>query len=192
MGLRSVLRHDPNVIMVGEIRDAETAELAVRASLTGHLVLSTLHTNDAPGAITRLIDIGVEPYLVASSLEMAVAQRLVRLICLECQQPTDPSKEERLQLGATATVDLAGVQFYEGEGCDQCRGTGYRGRTGIHEIMLATDTLRDAIVDRLPTSRLRRMVVDEGMAPLRQDGLDKAKRGLTTLGEILRVSQEEP
>jgi type II secretion system protein E len=187
-GLRHIVRQDPDVIMVGEIRDLETAEIAIQAALTGHLVFSTLHTNDAPGAVTRLQDMGCEPYLVSSVLNGVLAQRLVRRICQDCRAPDHPDPAELLGLGVS---DPHGVELFRGKGCDQCRGTGYRGRTGIYELFRITDEARSLIVRKSPTGEIRHHAVDHGMATLREDGWAKACAGLTTVEEILRVSQED-
>jgi general secretion pathway protein E len=183
--LRSMLRQDPDVIMVGEIRDRETAEIAVQAALTGHLVLSTLHTNDAPSAVTRLLDMGVEDYLVAATVEGIVAQRLVRRVCPHCSEPRPAAADMAARLGVAA-----GTLFREGRGCDACDGTGYRGRTGIYEILNLTDRLRSMIVARAPLEDLRAAARAEGMRSLRAAGLARALAGETTLEEVLRVTAE--
>ncbi|MCX5655806.1 MAG: GspE/PulE family protein [Planctomycetota bacterium] len=187
-GLRSILRHDPDVILIGEIRDRETAEIAVQASLTGHLVFSTLHTNDAPGALTRLIDMGIEPYLVASSLEAVLAQRLVRLICTHCKETLPPEDAESLksQFGNEAPPVL-----FWGRGCRECQGTGYHGRTGIFETMLVTSEVRKLIVERVSAGEIRRVAALEGMKSLRGDGWRLVRSGRTTLEEVLRVTKDE-
>jgi general secretion pathway protein E/type IV pilus assembly protein PilB len=187
MGLRSILRHDPDVILIGEIRDGETAEIAVQASLTGHLVFSTLHTNDAPGALTRLVDMGIEPYLVASSLEMVIAQRLVRLICLNCrQEQAIPQSEVMRELG-----DQLPDKLYHGAGCHQCQGTGYHGRRGIFELMPVSDNIRSMILDRASGRDIRHEAALCGMRSLREDGLRMVREGLTTLEEVLRATKDE-
>jgi general secretion pathway protein E/type IV pilus assembly protein PilB len=187
-GLRSILRHDPDVILIGEIRDRETAEIAVQASLTGHLVFSTLHTNDAPGALTRLIDMGIEPYLVASSLEAVLAQRLVRLICTKCKESLPPEDAEslRAQFG-----DQAPPALFWGRGCRECQGTGYRGRTGIFETMLVSTAVRGLIVERVSAGDIRRVATQEGMRSLREDGWRLVRTGRTTVEEVLRVTKDE-
>lgn len=184
--LRSIMRHDPDVIMVGEIRDQETAQLAVRAALTGHLVLSTIHTNDAPGVVTRLINMNVEPFLVASSLGGVMAERLVRCICAECKEPlTIPDGlGQRL---AAAGVTLPQKAWY-GKGCKHCHETGYRGRTAVFEMMAITPELADLIVTNVPTSVLREQARKEGMTSILEDGLEKVGRGITSLEEVLRIS----
>ncbi len=187
-GLRHIVRQDPDVIMVGEIRDLETAEIAIQAALTGHLVFSTLHTNDAPGAVTRLQDMGCEPYLVASVLSGVLAQRLVRRICPACRAPDHPDPADLLGIGVT---DGTGVDLYRGKGCDECLGTGYRGRTGIYELFRLTDDARSLILGKAPTAEIRRHAIDRGMTTLREDGWTKACAGITTVEEILRVTQED-
>ncbi len=187
-GLRHIVRQDPDVIMVGEIRDLETAEIAIQAALTGHQVFSTLHTNDAPGAVTRLEDMGCEPYLVSSVLNGVLAQRLVRRICPACRAPDHPDPADLLAIGVT---DATGVELFHGKGCDECRGTGYRGRTGIYELFRVTEEARSLILKKAPTGEIRRFAVEHGMATLRADGWAKACAGVTTVAEILRVTQEE-
>jgi type II secretory ATPase GspE/PulE/Tfp pilus assembly ATPase PilB-like protein len=187
-GLRHIVRQDPDVIMVGEIRDLETAEISIQAALTGHLVFSTLHTNDAPGAITRLQDMGCEPYLVGSVLTGVLAQRLVRRICRSCAAPDHPDPAKLLALGIT---DATGVDLMRGKGCDDCRGTGYRGRLGIYELFRLTEDARSLILRKAPTGELRHHAVERGLVPLRDDGWAKARPRLTTVDEILRVTQED-
>lgn len=186
-GLRSILRQDPNIVMVGEIRDGETADIAIRAALTGHLVFSTLHTNDAPGAITRMIDMGTEPFLVASSVLGVIAQRLVRLICPECKQKYSPAPDspERLFLNAEPETDIT---LYRGVGCPRCSHTGYKGRMSIHEVMPVTSSIRDAINQRVSSDILCGIAVEEGMKTMREDGIQKALDGLTTIEEVMRVA----
>jgi general secretion pathway protein E len=187
-GLRHIVRQDPDVIMVGEIRDLETAEIAIQAALTGHLVFSTLHTNDAPSAVTRLQDMGCEPYLVSSVLSGVLAQRLVRRICQACRAPDHPDPASLLGLGVT---DATGVELFQGKGCDDCRGTGYRGRTGIYELLRITEEIRSLVVQKAPANEIRRHAVADGMVTLREDAWVKACAGLTTVEEILRVTQED-
>jgi general secretion pathway protein E len=189
--LRHVLRQDPDVIMVGEIRDRETADIAIRASLTGHLVLSTLHTNDAPGAITRLIDMGIEPFLVTSSVELVIAQRLVRRLCPHCSRPT-PVNPAKLQdtlaiLGLEPVEAATATELREPVGCDRCRGTGYRGRIGLFEILKPNDELHDLIVKRESSRVLDKCARQHGMRTLQQSGWAKVRAGQTTLDEVLRV-----
>jgi len=189
-GLRSILRQDPNVIMVGEVRDLETAEIAIQASLTGHLVFSTLHTNDAAGAVTRLIDMGVEPFLVASSVNAILAQRLIRTICPSCREQYEPLAEELDEIGVLQQ-DLPEGRLWRGAGCAQCLDTGYLGRTGIYELLLVNDAIK-AIILRSPDSgSIKKAALDEGMRTLRQDGARKILQGITTIEEVLRVTQEE-
>ncbi len=189
VGLRHILRQDPDVIMVGEIRDYETAEIAIRASLTGHLVLSTLHTNDAPGAITRLLDMGVEPFLVASSLNLVIAQRLVRKLCPQCAVPREiPSllSEDDVHF---LHGKVESFQFKKGVGCENCGRFGYLGRTAIHEFMVITESLRPLILNRSSSSVIRKESMAEGMLTLRQDGLMKAAQGMTSVEEVIRVTE---
>jgi general secretion pathway protein E len=186
--LRSVLRQDPNVILVGEIRDLETAEIAIQASLTGHLVFSTLHTNDAPGAITRLVDMGVEAYLVASSLAAVLAQRLVRKLCNECRSPYEPTAEELAEIGVRARGPL---QLYRSVGCSKCHDTGYRGRVGIFELMLVSDELRALVTQNVDAKLIKRKAIEGGMRTLRADGARNVIAGVTTIEEVLRATEEE-
>jgi general secretion pathway protein E len=190
-GLRSILRQDPDIIMVGEIRDRETAEIAIQASLTGHLVFSTLHTNDAPSAVTRLIDMGVEPFLISSSVLAMMAQRLVRLICPNCCEPFAPTAEALGELGLTP-ADLAqhSGQFFHGRGCEACRYTGYRGRTAIYELLVLDDAVRDLIMQRANANMIKTTAVQRGMHTLLQNGARKVLEGRTTAEEVLRVTQE--
>jgi general secretion pathway protein E len=187
-GLRHIVRQDPDVIMVGEIRDLETAEIAIQSALTGHLVFSTLHTNDAPGAITRLQDMGCEPYLFSSVLNGVLAQRLVRRICEVCRVP---KAAERAELTALGIAGTGAEELFQGKGCDECRGTGYRGRTGIYELLRITEDVRSLIVRKAPAGEIRRCAVAHGMLTLREDGWAKACAGVTTVAEILRVTQED-
>ncbi len=182
-GLRSVLRQDPDIIMVGEIRDSETADIAVHAALTGHLVLSTLHTNDAPSAITRLSDMGIEPFLIASSLEGVIAQRLVRRICTECRVSYTPSSEELRELG----IESYDGPFYRGEGCDRCLGTGYRGRVGIFEVLELDDELKSLVTRTQDANDIRRSAERKGFRTMLEDGIEKVKRGVTTSSELISV-----
>jgi type II secretory ATPase GspE/PulE/Tfp pilus assembly ATPase PilB-like protein len=188
-GLRHIVRQDPDVIMVGEIRDLETADISIHAALTGHLVFSTLHTNDAPGAITRLLDMGVEPYLVASVLEGVLAQRLVRLVCAGCRKTYEPEASELRALGIDRVPESA--QLSRGAGCEDCRGTGYRGRTGIYEFMGMTEDLRSLALRKTPGHEIRQRAVAAGMTTLRQDGWHKCCLGVTTVEEVLRVTHED-
>ncbi len=183
--LRSILRQDPDKILVGEIRDLETAQIAVEASLTGHLVLSTLHTNDAPGTVTRLVEIGIEAFLLSATIEAIVAQRLVRVICTKCKEEYGPGEEVLLELNLT-TTDVQGKTFYYGKGCDNCNKTGYRGRTAIYEIMRINSKLREAIIARKSTDILRGEAQASGMRTLRDAGMLKIFDGLTTIEEVVK------
>jgi type II secretion system protein E len=187
-GLRHIVRQDPDVIMVGEIRDLETAEIAIQAALTGHLVFSTLHTNDAPGAVARLQDMGVQPYLIASVLNGVLAQRLVRRVCAKCRVRYYPDPADLLALGAPGVGD---VELVRGKGCEVCRKTGYRGRTGIYELFPIDEEVRSLILRQTPTGQIRRHAMEHGMTGLREDGWAKARAELTTVEEVLRVTQEE-
>jgi type II secretory ATPase GspE/PulE/Tfp pilus assembly ATPase PilB-like protein len=187
-GLRTLMRQNPDVILVGEIRDYETAETAIRASLTGHLVFSTLHTNDAPGAINRLMDLGVNPYLIGSSVQAVMAQRLVRTICEHCREEYDPDEEYLRQVGFPLE-DAAGTTFYKGVGCKECNRTGYSGRTAIFELMVTGESVTDAILREESTDELRNRAVSDGMRTLREDGFIKVRTGETTLMEVARVTQ---
>ena len=190
VGLRHILRQDPNVIMVGEIRDLETAEIGIRAALTGHLVFSTLHTNDAPSAFTRLIDMGIEPFLVASSLEAVMAQRLVRTICPHCKIPQKLDRSYLVKCGFPE-ADLDSAVFWKGEGCEECRQLGYQGRTGIHELLLVNDAIRPLVMNRAAASTIAMAARAQGMRTLRDDGWRKVRAGVTTVEEVLRVTQNE-
>jgi type IV pilus assembly protein PilB len=183
--LRSFLRQDPNIILVGEIRDFETAEIAVKAALTGHLVLSTLHTNDAPSTINRLMNMGIEPFLVASSLNLVCAQRLVRRVCANCKVADDVPPKALEQIGFSAE-DARTVKAYKGTGCDRCNKTGYKGRVGLYEVMEITDELRELILVGASALELRRKAVEEGMITLRGSGLRKISAGMTSIEEVLR------
>jgi len=183
--LRAFLRQDPNIIMVGEIRDLETGSIAIKASLTGHLVLSTLHTNDAPSTITRLVDMGIEPFNVASAVNLIVAQRLVRRICSECKAVHRYAPEELLALGISEK-EAAGITFYKGEGCDMCSGTGYKGRQGLYEVMTFSPELRRMILRSASTAELQDQAVKDGMLTLRMDGMQKIRKGVTTLEEVVK------
>ena len=185
--LRHILRQDPDKILVGEIRDRETADMAIQASLTGHLVLSTLHTNDAPGTVTRLIDMGVEPFLITSTLETVIAQRLVRTICNNCKEEYEPTDEEIDSLKLTSG-EMEGKSFYRGKGCDMCKNIGYLGRTGIFELLILDEELRSLILEKAITQELKTSAVKSGMVTLRQDGLEKIFSGITTIEEVARES----
>ncbi|MCX6938987.1 MAG: ATPase, T2SS/T4P/T4SS family [Verrucomicrobia bacterium] len=185
--LRSMLRQAPNIIMVGEIRDLETAEISINASLTGHMVFSTLHTNDAPGAVTRLIDIGVKPFLVSTSLRAVMAQRLTRKICKKCKQPYTPDPRELRSLNITAQ-QAVNASFAKGAGCENCNGSGYRGRAGIFEIFVSNDELQRMIYENVGTSRLRDKARSLGMRTMREDGLRKVLSGMTTIEEVVSIT----
>ncbi|MBM4154036.1 MAG: type II/IV secretion system protein [Lentisphaerae bacterium] len=190
VGLRHILRQDPDVIMVGEIRDKETAEIAIRAALTGHLVFSTLHTNDAPGAVTRLIDMGIEPFLVASSVEGLVAQRLVRRLCPACKRPAKVDDAFLEEIGFPRAHLGEGI-IYDPVGCDECRGSGFRGRTGIYEILVIDDAIRPLVTARASANEIKAEAVRRGMRTLRDDGWTKVLTGVTTIEEVLRASEED-
>ncbi|MGE3402719.1 MAG: type IV-A pilus assembly ATPase PilB [Vicinamibacterales bacterium] len=183
--LRSFLRQDPNIILVGEVRDFETAEIAVKAALTGHLVLSTLHTNDAPSTVNRLMNMGIEPFLVASSLNLVCAQRLVRRVCKSCAEP-NPTPAPALVQAGFAAEDAHSIVPMHGRGCDKCNNTGYKGRVGLYEVMEVTEELRELILVGASSLELRRKAIDEGMLTLRQSGLRKVKEGVTTIEEVVR------
>jgi general secretion pathway protein E len=185
--LRHVLRQDPDVIMVGEVRDEETARMAIQSSLTGHLVFSTLHTNDSAGAISRLLDLGVEPYLVSSSLIAVLAQRLVRKICPDCRQKYEPAEHELKELG----IGNNGGQFYLGAGCNKCFDTGYKGRTGIYELMMIDEEIREMIHQRQTAGLIKQKAIEKGLQSLRMDGARKVVAGVTTIAEVLRVTQAD-
>jgi type IV pilus assembly protein PilB len=181
------LRQDPDIIMVGEMRDLETAQISIQASLTGHLVLSTLHTNDAPGAVTRLIDMGVEPFLISSTLLAVLGQRLVRTICRNCRTPFDPT-EDQLGLLNLSRSDLGDKEFHYGRGCSICNDTGYKGRKGIFELLIMNEAIRVLINERAPTVVLRQKAIELGMVPLRDDGLRVIFEGDTTIEEIVKYT----
>jgi type IV pilus assembly protein PilB len=184
-GLRSMLRADPDVIMVGEIRDSETARIAVESALTGHLVLSTLHTNDAPSAISRLTEMGVEPFLSASAIAVVVAQRLVRTLCNHCKQRTMLTAQSLETAGFHVAFD---VEAYEPKGCGRCGGSGYKGRIGIYEVMELSDEIRELTVERASADEIKKIAVRQGMRPLRLDGFEKVKHGVTSISEVARVT----
>ena len=187
--LRAILRQDPDIIMVGEIRDEETAQIAIQASLTGHLVFSTLHTNDAPGAITRLIDMGMEPFLITSSLEAVIAQRLVRTICKKCKEAYKPSDHILQEVGLTRN-DVGDRSFFIGRGCKACNNTGYKGRTGIFEFFILNDAMKELVLEKAPTVVLRQKAQEFGMRTLREDGLIKVFEGHVTIEEVVRETQQ--
>jgi type II secretion system protein E len=195
--LRSILRHDPDIIMVGEMRDTETTEISIQAALTGHLVFSTLHTNDAPGGITRLADMGIEPYLIAATVRGLLAQRLVRMVCDACGEQYEPSPSDLAQVRLTGAMPAAEgtaldhPAFRRGRGCDACAGSGYRGRTGIYELLVVSDELRARIVAGAPLDQIRELARQQGMVPLRADGWAKVCAGVTTIDELLRVTSAD-
>ncbi len=196
-GLRSILRQDPNIIMVGEMRDRETSEIAIQAALTGHLVFSTLHTNDAPGAVTRMVDMGVEPFLVSSSVIGVLAQRLVRTVCPDCKEKYTPTKEELKDIGFLneptnpRTREQHKIVFSRGKGCAKCMDTGYKGRIGIYELMIPDEKIRNAIISKSSSDEIRKLAAANGMLTLKDDGIQKIKEGLTTVEEVLRVTQDD-
>jgi type IV pilus assembly protein PilB len=183
--LRSFLRQDPNIIMVGEIRDRETADIAIRASLTGHLVLSTVHTNSAALTIARLLDMGLEPFLLASSLTLVEAQRLVRRICSRCAEPVKDVHQRLPELGIDP-AELPGVTLFRGKGCAECGNTGFRGRIGLYEVLSVTPTIREMVLARSSAATIEEQAVKEGMMTLRHDGIRKVTGGVTTIEEVLR------
>jgi len=188
-GLRSILRHDPDVIMVGEVRDLETAQIAIRVALTGHLIFSTLHTNDAASGITRLVDIGVEPYLVSSSVEAFIAQRLLRVICHDCKQVDQLVPQDlKAMIARDMELDMTQVKVYHGKGCSQCNFTGYLGRTAIYEILLLDDEIKDLVVRKSPVNHIKQLAISKGMRVLRQDGWQKVLSGISTTEEIMQMT----
>jgi type II secretion system protein E len=188
-GLRSILRQDPDIIMVGEVRDLETAGIAIRSALTGHLILSTLHTNGALATITRLLDLGIEPYLIANTLKVVIAQRLVRLICHKCKQKYTPAQELLEAIGIGSQKPDTAVTFFRGAGCEHCNNTGYKGRTGIYELLVMSEKMGSLITAGASEEELSKQAKAEGMKTLREDGLDKITKGLTTIEEVLRVTE---
>jgi general secretion pathway protein E len=188
-GLRSIVRQDPDVILVGEIRDLETAEVGIQSALTGHLVFSTLHTNDSASAVTRLIDMGIEPFLVSSSVMAILAQRLVRVVCDECKEAYIADEESLDSIGITPEM-AAGRNIYRGMGCSSCLNTGYRGRTGIFELMILDDSIKNLILKTSDANAIKRQAIDQGMFSLRQDGAQKVLDGISTIEEVFRVTQQ--
>jgi type IV pilus assembly protein PilB len=185
--LRSILRSDPDVVLIGEIRDRETAQIAIEAALTGHLVLSTLHTNDAPAAVSRLLEMGIEPFLVSSAVDGVLAQRLLRVLCDRCKELYAPTEEALHEAGIPLNADGTAPKLYRSVGCSQCANTGYRGRTGVHEVMLRTEEIERLISERRSSEDISRVAQDQGMRVLRQDGIDKILAGVTSIEEIMRV-----
>jgi type II secretory ATPase GspE/PulE/Tfp pilus assembly ATPase PilB-like protein len=188
-GLRAILRQDPDIVMVGEIRDTETGDIAIRAALTGHLVLSTLHTNDSCGAVSRLTDMGIEPFLISAALTGVMAQRLVRRICSNCKRQYNPPAEMRDRLGL-GDEDMD-HDFYVGTGCRECKNTGYKGRVGIYELLVVDKKTRRLIISRAEKDTIKKVALENGMTTLRQNGLDKVFQGMTTLEEVLRVASKD-
>lgn len=187
-GLRAVLRQDPNVIMIGEIRDLETLENAIKASLTGHLVLSTLHTNDAPSVVVRLMHMGLETYLIASCLSLVIAQRLVRIICPGCKEKVDINPSLLADLKKVSNEDLSGISFFRGRGCDKCDNTGYKGRTGLFEFMAVTGKIKNAIKEGVTSAQIKKVAQSEGVKDIFHSGIEKVNKGITTIEEVLRVT----
>jgi len=187
-GLRSIVRQDPDIIFIGEIRDLETAEIAIRAALTGHLVLSTLHTNDAPSAMSRLLDMGVEPFLVSSSVIGVVAQRLIRVVCPKCKESYSPSKEFLQSFNLPSSKSR---KFNSAKGCDECRNTGYKGRSGVFELFGVSEPIKEMVLGKESASRLKKQAVEEGMTTLRQIALEKLQAGITTAEEVLRCTDKD-
>jgi general secretion pathway protein E len=189
-GLRAILRQDPDIVMIGEIRDRETADIAIQASLTGHLVLSTLHTNDSASSVTRLMDMGVEPFLVASSLIGIIAQRLVRIVCKDCAESYDPSDVELEQLGISRS-QISGNRIYRAAGCSVCLDTGYSGRTAVHEILLVDDDIRPLVNKNIDAITVKKAAMNKGMLTLREAGIQLVLQGKTTIDEVLSITQED-
>ncbi|MFC1666589.1 GspE/PulE family protein, partial [Candidatus Omnitrophota bacterium] len=185
-----MLRQAPDIIMVGEIRDMETAQIAVQSALTGHLIFSTLHTNDAASAITRLVDMGIKPYLVASTVQGILAQRLVRTICVSCREAYKPSEEEKKMLCLDPTKEFKDLQLYRGKGCPNCSNTGFKGRVGIFELLTMTDDTRDMILNNASSSEISRKAREKNVRSLKKDGLEKVTKGYTTIREVMRVIQD--
>jgi type IV pilus assembly protein PilB len=183
--LRSFLRQDPNIILVGEVRDFETAEVAIKAAMTGHLVLSTLHTNDAPSSINRLMNMGIEPFLVATSVHMIVAQRLVRRVCSFCKEPAEVPPAALMEVGFSERESRT-LKLFRGHGCERCSNTGYKGRVGLYEVMEVTDDVREMILSGASSNELRNKAIEGGMMTLRGSGLEKIRNGLTTMDEVVR------
>jgi len=188
-GLRSIVRQDPDVILVGEIRDLDTAEIAIQAALTGHLVFSTLHTNDSSSAVTRLIDMGIEPFLVTSSVNAILAQRLIRRLCKGCREPFEPDEESLNSIGITQDM-LANRTIYRNKGCSSCQQTGYKGREGIFELMVIDDEMQSLILKTSDANAIKKLAVEHGMLTLRRDGARKVLEGITTIEEVFRVTEQ--
>jgi type IV pilus assembly protein PilB len=188
--LRSFLRQDPDIIMVGEIRDFETAQIAVQAALTGHLVLSTVHTNDAPGTISRLIDMGIEPFLISSAVILILAQRLIRKVCMECRETVKVHPQLLIDVGVPPD-EVKSFPVYKGKGCSLCNNTGYKGRVGLYEVMTMKEELKELVLSRASTSEIKKEAIRLGMKTLRQSGIAKIKEGVTTIEEVLRSTMED-
>jgi len=188
--LRAFLRQDPDIIMVGEVRDFETAEIAIKAALTGHLVLSTLHTNDAPSTVNRLLNMGVEPFMVASSVNLILAQRLARVVCQQCRQPVELPPQALLDIGVSREA-VGSFTCFQGAGCPQCNGTGFRGRVALYEVMPMSEELRELVLNGASATEIKRAAISLGMKTLRQSGITKLKEGMTTVGEIVRVTMPD-
>jgi len=188
--LRAFLRQDPDIIMVGEVRDFETAQIAIQAALTGHLVLSTVHTNDAPGTVTRLMDMGIEPFLISSAIILILAQRLIRKICSECKEQIQVHPQLLIDLGVPPD-EVKSFPVFKGKGCPICSGTGYKGRLGLYEVMLMKDEVKELILARSSTSEIKKEAIRMGMKTLRQSGIHKIKTGMTTIEEVLRATMED-
>ena len=188
--LRSFLRQDPDIIMVGEIRDFETAQIAIQAALTGHLVLSTVHTNDAPGTITRLIDMGIEPFLISSAVILILAQRLIRKICVDCREPIKVHPQLLIDLGVPPD-EVKSFPTYKGKGCPICSNTGYKGRVGLYEVMPMKEEVKELVLSRASTSEVKKEAMRLGMKTLRQSGIMKIREGVTTIEEVLRATVED-
>jgi len=184
--LRSFLRQDPNIILVGEIRDFETAEISIKASLTGHLVLSTLHTNDAPATISRLVNMGIEPFMVGTAVNLVQAQRLIRRVCANCKEETKEAPAQTLVEIGFSPEEASATKIFKGKGCGVCNGTGYKGRVGLYEVMEMTDAIRDLVLVGASSVEIRKKAIEEGMLTLRRSGIEKIKQGITTVEEVLR------
>jgi type IV pilus assembly protein PilB len=191
MALRAFLRQDPDIIMVGEIRDFETAEIAVKASLTGHMVLSTLHTNDAPATISRLLNMGVEPFLITASVNLVLAQRLARKICADCKRPTEVDHQALIDLGMTEEQLAGKPEIMKGTGCQTCNGSGYKGRVALYEVMRFHDDLKERVLQGASSAELKQAAIARGMSTLRMSGIKKILAGVTTPEEILRVTMSD-
>jgi type IV pilus assembly protein PilB len=188
--LRAILRQDPDIILIGEIRDVETAQISIQAALTGHLVLSTLHTNDAPSTLTRLVDMGMQPFLLTSTVECIVGQRLVRTVCPNCRNPYVPADDELMDFGVTRK-DIQDLEFFKGSGCEDCYFTGYKGRIGIYEVLMITDEIRELVLNHSSADEIRYMAIHQGLQTMRQDGWFKICTGITSFEEVMRQTPRE-